>query len=399
MEYLNLVNDEYKRMLYSSGSKYLVKVELLNIFEKPFDLIKGEISKDVSGEITINLEQLTRRTCNVSFFNQDGKYIINEDNPFWMSKKFKLYIGISDDANTYWFEQGVYLATSVENQDGIFTVNGIDKGGAIDGSLNTNIIETQYIVEPQSNIYKVISDSMSLSFNLPNGVQSNVDTVSPLIDYYYKSIYTEAEISLDSNAPIGDLIKSLADGYGADVYYDVAGRLVFEKSLPDDSTNRYSYVPIEWEFIDNEGLYNDLSLSYEYSAKNTVTVYTNSSEFENVSYTAYNDNPCSPIRVSLVGIRRMDSVEIPYVEENVKRMTQRCKEYAEYLLIQETFNGLKVNFNSVLMPHMDVGKAVAIIDKSNNLNDNKFIISSLSIPLDGGEMSVDATQVDFLYTE
>lgn len=399
MEYLNLVNDEYKRMLYSSGSKYLVKVELLNIFEKPFDLIKGEVSKDVSGEITINLEQLTRRTCNVSFFNQDGKYIINEDNPFWMSKKFKLYIGISDDANTYWFEQGVYLATSVENQDGIFTVNGIDKGGAIDGSLNTNIIETQYIVEPQSNIYKVISDSMSLSFNLPNGVQSNVDTVSPLIDYYYKSIYTEAEISLDSNAPIGDLIKSLADGYGADVYYDVAGRLVFEKSLPDDSTNKYSYVPIEWEFIDNEGLYNDLSLSYEYSAKNTVTVYTNSSEFENVSYTAYNDNPCSPIRVSLVGIRRMDSVEIPYVEENVKRMTQRCKEYAEYLLIQETFNGLKANFNSVLMPHMDVGKAVTIVDKLNNLNDNKFIISSLSMPLDGGEMSVDATQVDFLYTE
>jgi hypothetical protein len=399
MEYLNLVNDEYKRMLYSSGSKYIVKVELLNIFEKPFDLIKGEISKDVSGEVTINLEQLTRRTCNVSFFNQDGKYIINEDNPFWMSKKFKLYIGISDGTNTYWFEQGVYLATSVENQDGVFTVNGIDKGGAIDGSLNTNIIETQYIVEPQSNIYKVISDSMALSFNLPNGVQSNVDTISPLIDYYYKSIYTEAEISLDSNAPIGDLIKSLADGYGADVYYDAAGRLVFKKSLPDDSTNKYSYAPIEWEFIDNEGLYNDLSLSYEYSAKNTVTVYTNSSEFENVSYTAYNDNPCSPIRVSLVGIRRMDSVEIPYVEENVKRMTQRCKEYAEYLLIQETFNGLKANFNSVLMPHMDVGKAVTIVDKLNNLNDNKFIISSLSMPLDGGEMSVDATQVDFLYTE
>lgn len=399
MEYLNLVNDEYKKMLYSSNSKYLVKVELLNIFEKPFDLIKGEILKDVSGEITINLEQLTRRTCNVSFFNQDGKYIINEDNPFWMSKKFKLYVGISNDTNTYWFEQGVYLATSVENQDGIFTVNGIDKGGAIDGSLNTNIIETQYIVEPQSNIYKVISDSMALSFNLPNGVQSNVDTVSPLIDYYYKSIYTEAEISLDSNAPIGDLIKSLADGYGADVYYDVAGRLVFKKGLPDDSTNKYSYTPIEWEFIDNEGLYNDLSLSYEYSAKNTVTVYTNSSEFENVSYTAYNDNPCSPIRVSLVGIRRMDSVEIPYVEENVKRMTQRCKEYAEYLLIQETFNGLKANFNSILMPHMDVGKAVVIVDKLNNLNDNKFIISSLSMSLDGSEMSIDATQVDFLYTE
>lgn len=399
MEYLNLVDNKYRRMLYSSNSKYLVKLELLNIFEKPFDLIKGEILKDVSGQITINLEQLTRRTCNVSFFNQDGKYIINEDNPFWMSKKFKLYIGISDDTNTYWFEQGVYLATSVENQDGVFTVNGIDKGGAIDGSLNTNIIETQYIVEPQSNIYKVISDSMALSFNLPNGVQSNVDTISPLIDYYYKSIYTEAEISLDSNAPIGDLIKSLADGYGADVYYDVAGRLVFEKSLPDDSTNKYSYVPIEWAFIDSEGLYNNLSLSYEYSAKNTVTVYTNSSEFENVSYTAYNDNPCSPIRVSLVGIRRMDSVEIPYVEENVKRMTQRCKEYAEYLLIQETFNGLKANFNSILMPHMDVGKAVTIVDKLNNLNDNKFIISSLSIPLDGGEMSVDATQVDFLYTE
>jgi hypothetical protein len=217
MEYLNLVNDEYKRMLYSSGSKYLVKVELLNIFEKPFDSIKGEILKDVSGQITINLEQLTRRTCNVSFFNQDGKYIINEDNPFWMSKKFKLYIGISDDANTYWFEQGVYLATGVENQDGVFTVNGIDKGGAIDGSLNTNIIETQYIVEPQSNIYKVISDSMSLSFNLPNGVQSNVDTVSPLIDYYYKSIYTEAEISLDSNAPI-ECVKALANS-SAGVYF------------------------------------------------------------------------------------------------------------------------------------------------------------------------------------
>ena len=69
------------------------------------------------------------------------------------------------------------------------------------------------------------------------------------------------------------------------------------------------------------------------------------------------------------------------------------------MLIQETFNGLKASFNSILMPHMDVGKAVSIVDKLNNLNDNKFIISSLSMPLDGSEMNVAATQVDFLYTE
>lgn len=314
-----------------------------------------------------------------------------------MNKKFKLYLGVTNDVDTYWFEQGVFFANNVQNQDEVFTISGIDKGGAIDGSLNTNNVDdAQYIIEVGSDVYKVVYDTMSLSFNLPCGTQSVVDVIPPLVDFYYKDIKVESEISLDSNAPIGDLIKSLADGYGAETYYNTSGRLIFKRNYSDTLSNKYDYTPVEWRYIDDEGLYSDLNLSYEYSAKNTITVYTNSTEFENVSYTAYNDNPCSPIRVSLVGIRRADSVEIPYVEENTNRMLQRCKEYAEYLLTQETFDGLKATFSSILIPHMDVGKAISINDKKSGIKDNKFIISSLSMPLDGSNMTVNATQVDFL---
>lgn len=397
LEYLNIVDDNYKKILGLLDKKYLVKVELLSVYEKAFQSLVGEILKDASGELSINLEQITRRTCNISFYNNENAFEIDENNPFWMNKKFKLYLGVTNDVDTYWFEQGVFFANNVQNQDEVFTISGIDKGGAIDGSLNTNNVDdAQYIIEVGSDVYKVVYDTMSLSFNLPCGTQSVVDVIPPLVDFYYKDIKVESEISLDSNAPIGDLIKSLADGYGAETYYNTSGRLIFKRNYSDTLSNKYDYTPVEWRYIDDEGLYSDLNLSYEYSAKNTITVYTNSTEFENVSYTAYNDNPCSPIRVSLVGIRRADSVEIPYVEENTNRMLQRCKEYAEYLLTQETFDGLKATFSSILIPHMDVGKAISINDKKSGIKDNKFIISSLSMPLDESNMTVNATQVDFL---
>lgn len=397
LEYFNIVDNNYKKILGSLDKKYLVKVELLSVYEKAFQSLVGEILKDASGELSINLEQITRRTCNISFYNNENAFEIDENNPFWMNKKFKLYLGVTNDIDTYWFEQGVFFANNVQNQDEVFSISGIDKGGAIDGSLNTNNVDdAQYIIEVGSDVYKVVYDTMSLSFNLPCGTQSVVDVIPPLVDFYYKDIKVESEISLDSNAPIGDLIKSLADGYGAETYYNTSGRLIFKRNYSDALSNKYDYTPIEWRYIDDEGLYSDLNLSYEYSAKNTITVYTNSTEFENVSYTAYNDNPCSPIRVSLVGIRRADSVEIPYVEEDTNRMLQRCKEYAEYLLTQETFDGLKATFSSILIPHMDAGKAISINDKKSGIKDNKFIISSLSMPLDGSNMTVNATQVDFL---
>lgn len=397
LEYFNIVDNNYKKILGPLDKKYLVKVELLSVYEKAFQSLVGEILKDASGELSINLEQITRRTCNISFYNNENAFEIDENNSFWMNKKFKLYLGVTNDIDTYWFEQGVFFANNVQNQDEVFSISGIDKGGAIDGSLNTNNVDdAQYIIEVGSDVYKVVYDTMSLSFNLPCGTQSVVDVIPPLVDFYYKDIKVESEISLDSNAPIGDLIKSLADGYGAETYYNTSGRLIFKRNYSDALSNKYDYTPIEWRYIDDEGLYSDLNLSYEYSAKNTITVYTNSTEFENVSYTAYNDNPCSPIRVSLVGIRRADSVEIPYVEEDTNRMLQRCKEYAEYLLTQETFDGLKATFSSILIPHMDVGKAISINDKKSGVKDNKFIISSLSMPLDGSNMTVNATQVDFL---
>lgn len=387
MEKYNLIDQNYKLSFRNPKRVYAIKIELLSYYESPIKDMTFIAIKDVVGTISSNNQQLTRKTCSLNLLNYDE----NISDFIYYGNKFALYIGVLVGSDIYWISQGIFVVQNASRNKDYFTLEGVDKGGILDGSVGSNSVETQYIVPVGSNIRDVIKDILTLNIenHITIPVSSSVfsrpiDPTDVLVDMWYKNIYTQAEISIDSNSPIGDLIVSWADGYFANVYYDKNGRLNFVRNIASSLTENYNKLPINWIFDDSQ--VHEAQYSKRSDIKNVVTVYTNSANFENVSATTYNTNPQSPNRIDLIGIRRMESVEIPYVGATPKEQKKYCEAHGEYLLSQEEFNQNSINLSVILIPHLDVGDRIMY-------GEDSFIINSININLDGTDMSIAANQI------
>lgn len=387
MEFYQISDSNYQRALKSHLRKYVIRVEFLSYYESEIKNATQRAIKDVVGSLNINRQQLTRRTCSLSLLNCVGKTceMVN------YGDKFRLYIGIEDGDDVYWFSQGVFAIQNAVRSDDYFTLEGVDKGGILDGSLGMNIVDSQYIIPSGENIRDVIIDTLGLNIESYNhqSIRSSalsrpIDPQSPIVDFKFRNYVTQSEISIDTNAPVGDLLTFLADGYSAEVYYDINGRLIFADDLAMQTGNGYGKLPIKWTFKEDQ--VSNVQYTRNSDVKNVVTVYTNSSEFENVSEVIRNNNPSSPNRIDFVGVRRMNSVEIPYVGESPDEQRKYCVAHGEYLLSQEEFNQNSISFSAILVPHLDVGDRIMYKEDS-------FVINSIDINLDGTEMSIVATQI------
>lgn len=406
MEYFNIYNTEYIKAIDRHHNRYKIKLELLSYYENVIDDITKDVSTDVQGTININYQQLVRRTCSLSMINVEQKYIPSPDNTFWHERKFKLWIGVVDkDGNIYWWAQGVFYTQSASSDGRVVNIEAIDKGGALDGTLGVNMAGLKHIIKVGSSIDKAVKDTLALNLHddenaysspIYNGGDRPIDPVTPIIDIKYRDIVTQSELSIDPNNYIGTLFEYFANGYGADIYYDINGHFQFAELVDGRRVDGYGYMAHQWEYNAQDAFYGASSFQYNFEGRNAVTVFTNSSTMENVSYTAFNYNPVSPLRVGLVGVRKMEDVEMPYVDVNTEEMERKCKQYAEYLLILESMKGMNVTFNSPVIPHLDVNRTIGITDKWQKLDNETFIIKSISIPLSAGEMSITATSMNWL---
>lgn len=399
MEYFNQITSQYLYHLKHDFNKYKLKLEILTSFET----VIGEIVKDISitaqGQININYQQLTRRSCNLTLINVDKKYTPNENRWFWINRKFKLWIGLKNGEDTYWFSQGVYYTLSANGDSHVVNIMGTDKGSALDGSLKLNMLDGKYVIETGSTIRDLVRNTLMMN----DGV-SIIDPTPSLIDRQFNDITIQTEISLNDGEHIGSLFTQIGESYGADVYYDTDGRFNMRALCDGDRIDGYQYMPSQFDFDDTNANYSSSSVDYSYDCVNTVTVYTNISakdksghEIENVSYTAYNKNPFSPVNIYNIGIRRMDSVEISYIDSlSPENMKLKCKQYANYLLKNNSMQKLSTNFNCIIIPHLDVNQIITITDHAKELDSERFVVQSITIPLSAGEMTVQAVSIAML---
>lgn len=407
MEYYNTYDSGYIRAINNQHNTYKIKLELLSYFESVIGNITKDVSTTAQGQLNINYQPLTRRSVSLSMINVDEKYIPSANNPFWFERKFKLWIGVVDrlTGNTYWWAQGVFYTQSANSDGKTVNIEAVDKGGALDGTLGMNQAGVQHKIEVGSTIDELIRTTLMLNlhddenayeYTIYRGGDKPVDPVIPIIDLKYRNIKTQSEISVDANNSIGEIFTQLANGYGADVYYDINGHLQFAELTDGTRVDGYKYMAHQWEYNCDNAFYGLGNFQYNFEGKNCVTVFTNSSLFENVSYTAFNYNPTSPLRVGLVGTRRMEDVEMPYTDVNPNDVLERAKRYANYLLIVEAMKGMNVTFDSPLIPHLDVNRTIGITDKTQKFNNDTFIIQSISMPLSAGSMSITATNLGWL---
>lgn len=410
MEFYNIIAPKYTDRLRNDFNRYKLKIELLTAGESVIGQVVADLSITAQGQITINRQQLTRRSCSLTLINVGGKYNPNRNRWFWINRKFKLWIGMATESYTdmnnknvttdvYWFSQGVYYATSAKGDTHTISIEGVDKGGALDGTLRLNMLGEKTVIKQGSKLSSLFRETLLLS----DGV-SVIDPVSPLIDSYFDNIIIQQDVELNDNQYIGELFSQVAESYGANVYYDRDGRLRVERSMTESGFSLYSLKGITYRFSTNDVAYEEASIDYGYECRNTVTVYTNinakdseGNDIENVSYTAYNQSPLSPINIREIGIRRMDSVEAKYIDGlTAEEMTDRCKQTADYYLLSESLIMLTENFNSFIIPHIDVDDVILITDPYKDIDGEKFVIQSVSIPLSAGAMSIEATNINYL---
>ena len=319
MEYFNYHSNVYDSALSNLNNNYRIRLEILTDEET----VIGEITKDLSltaaGQITINYEQITRRSCSLSLINVDNKYIPTKNSPFWLNRKFKLWLGLVVGKDTYWWSQGVFYTVSANATGRVLSIEGVDKGGALDGTLKLNMTEAQYQFKRGKALTEMIKQTLALDVGNPYGSKNSpigfggnrpIDSQPPLIGIEYYGFNTVSDISIDANSYISEMFVNMAELYAADCYYNTNGNLVFEQHI--DSSG-YNYVPTQWSFTDLSSTFEDVNYEYSYEGENVVTVYTNTTEagVRNVAWTAYNTNPLSPLNVA-TGIRRAPHIEIPY---------------------------------------------------------------------------------------
>ena len=400
MEYFNVYNKRYVQILKTPSLRYKIRLELWGEYEN----VLGEITKDISvtalGQINISRQSIVRRSCSLTLFDVENKYLPCPDSLIWFGRKFKLLIGIVDNSSNdiYWWSQGVYFIQSADSDGTIVNIEAVDKGGLLDGSLSINLLQSNYIIETGSRISDVIKDTLMLDCG-----RGAIDPIPPIIDTYFNDVPTASDITVNANSYIGDIFNALAENYKCDVYYDTDGHMRFHKTVDAQYADGYKYLSHQWNYNDGDAWYGNRNYQYNFDGYNSVTVYTNISETErdsdedlNVSYTARNNNPLSPLRVSLIGVRSTEAKEIKYVNVSRNEMERRCKDLGDYLLMKESFLGMTLNFDSPIIPHLDVDKPIGITDKKFKLDNSVFIVQSITIPLAAGAMNISATNINWL---
>ena len=176
MEYFDLNTKAYRTALKNNSIiRYLIKIELLTYHETVIGDITKDLLIDVQGQININYKQMTRRSCSLTVANVDKKYVPSPNNPIWYQRKFKLWIGIEDsNKDIYWWSQGVYYVSSATGNAHTISIEGVDKGGALDGTLKTNMAEVQYVIEAGNNISDIVKDTLMLNIGNNEEIMNSV---------------------------------------------------------------------------------------------------------------------------------------------------------------------------------------------------------------------------------
>ena len=361
MEYFNHYSDEYINALKLGNGKYKIRLELLSDDETGVGEIVQDLSLSSAGQITINYEQIIRRSCSLTLINVDNKYHPNKNSPFWINRKFKLWLGLAVNNDVYWWSQGVYYTLSATSTNNELSIEAVDKGAALDGTLKLNMTEYDYEINRGDTVCNAVRSILSLNMNdvdLPKEIiYSNgkpIDSAIPIVGIEYYAQTLQNQVHVDANNYISEILLNLANSYAADCYYDTDGHFVFSRYI---ESSGYQFAPKIWDFDNLSSFFEDANYDYSYDGENVVTFYTNSSDetTTNVAWTSYNTNPLSPLCVT-TGIRRAPSQEMEYYR------------YYGQEEIDECLLNVKEIQNEILEKNIDMTKtAYGNIDMNNRI--------------------------------
>ena len=398
-EHYDYTDKTYYQLLRDSVKVYKWKMELLDYQDATIREIVIDLDTSNAGSINFSNEQGTCRSCSFTFTNPDYRYSIIENNPFWDRRRFKLYIGIEGRDNLYWFSKGVYITQQASVDYHTITVQAVDKYGLLDGTLNVAPAFLLTKFEAGSKIGDIVRQI--LLQDIGNGLL--LDAVEPIIDPDIANSVLYKEFEMGVGTYYGSFFEELMNSYGCDIYYDNLGRLIINRRFNDVLPYWYFHLGASYTFTDKDIHYQDPGNNYDFDGANYVTVETDNTYTENASYTAVNHNPQSPVCVEKVGYKAYDSgnpIVISTGDASVDSPERKCKEYAEYVLLQHTCNTISKSFTCPILPHLDTRQTIRISDEPMVEDGVVFLVSGLTFPFGvADDMSITASNIQWLLTD
>lgn len=354
------------------------------------------------GQLSVNLQNGTRRSASVTLFNADGEFDYNINN-LWFGQRIVLKMGLILPDNTeYLLPQGVFYVKNPEetfmpNQRTV-NLNLVDKWAMLDGSLGGNL-DGIYEVPLNSNIFAAI-DGL-LKDDQGNGLPFD-DTPAIYTSFYNSKTQTLPDGSTASlvespytarfdsfGKTYADIILELNDMVAGWIGYDANGTLRLDPSQDDilDISK-----PILWTFKPTEKQFLGATYTVKNSeVKNEIIRVGQALDdgYAQVGARAQNFDPSSDTNINLIG-RKVDRQEKSgYYTNDI------CAALAEFELKRQTILKKSVSIKSSQLFHLQENNLVTIqrTDKKGSPYE-RHLINGFSIPISQtGEMTISATSV------
>lgn len=363
-ELLNLANEDsakYSFYLYALYNDETIKEDLSDY------VVEG-------GSLSINYNSGVRRNLSISIFNAKHWSPDPVNGFLWKGSKFKLEIGIKTTLVEYVYPAGVFVLKDLEmphkyskNQ---INLEMVDKFGALDGTVGGGIADDIYIPRG-SNIVEVVrsllkSEKMFRDF---------YDYKTPLFPSQIYGAKTPYTITESSGSSVGSLIIKLMSIINLDVFYDENGRMCTEEMRENIMID---YKPSLWTFSGTDRIYDSHSMKIDFQkVENVIIVEGANINGDIISARVENTNPKSPTNITM-----FEPKICKITDENIADIGSAYVR-ANYELFKRSLLSVAQTFSTTLMPWLDVNKVVTINDSYCNLNNVRFLITSMNIPIVG----------------
>lgn len=375
-----------------------LKLEWLN----PDDTVSHDITASLyntNGTLNITNQNGCRRTFNLQIHNADGRYDIDV-NKIWLGQKVKLYLGLYIGDTPYFIQQGVFYITNptdiMNPSTKCIQINCVDKWGFLDGTLFGNL-DGIYKVPVGADIFG--ATKKLLMTDRGNGLP--IDGTMPNISTYFNTkkvklsdgtmvsvLKTPFTATIEKGQTYADVLLQFNTMLGGCIYYDIMGRLNIEPN-EDDLLDANKEIVHAFDQYNCEIL--SKSRNYHFTdVFNDVYCVGATNNGYIAEGRATNNNIQSDLCVQRIGKKTKVFEDTNYYADEL------CQGWANYLLRQNTILQSSITLTTVPMYHLDVNKLITITNEKNHLEQEKFLINSLSIPLGIGQMSMSVISVNEL---
>lgn len=264
------------------------------------------------------------------------------------------------------------------------TVEAADKFSLFEAK--TGSLDSSYEVPAGSDIEKVINSI--LLYNNGNG---EVFDTKPIIYHSsFKNKKTQVDISKSEGDTFASILLDLATQLSAEIFYNAQGNLVVipTQEVIGDRNKRCLF-----NFSELKGDYDQMAFSFDLTQIVNRVVVVGTSKNGNVyRAVAVNNDPASPLCYQRIGYRTGQLIN----DSNITT-DYLAKERASYELRKQLILKSSVTLNVMFNPLLEVNNIVSITDEFYGLDNEKFLIQSISCPLNySGTMSITLCNIQNL---